>query len=99
MTPADYDEYCIVAPLNSQLPGGGGNQTCGLYDLNPAKLAVTPNNLVEVRQISLGLETASKVEVRSGLNEGDLVVIGGRAALQAGQEVRPKVTAMVAAKQ
>ena len=62
-------------------------------------MVVTPNNRVEARQIALGLETANKVEVRSGLNEGDLVVIGGRAALQSGQEVRPKLTAMTAAKQ
>ena len=53
-------------------------------------MVVTPNNRVEVRKIQLGLETADKVEVRSGLNEGDMVVIGGRASLQPGQEVRPK---------
>jgi multidrug efflux pump subunit AcrA (membrane-fusion protein) len=58
---------------------------------------ITPNNRVEVRTISLGIETASQVEVRSGLNEGDLVVIAGRSGLQPGQEVRPKVTTMVAA--
>lgn len=62
-------------------------------------MVVTPNNLVELRKIALGLETANRVEVLSGLNEGDLVVIGSRAALQPGQEVRPKVTSMVAAKQ
>jgi len=62
-------------------------------------MVVTPNNRVEIRRIELGLETANNVEVRSGLNEGDMVVIGGRAALQAGQEVRPKVTAMAAATQ
>ena len=60
-------------------------------------MVVTHNNRVEVRTISLGIETASKVEVRSGLNEGDLVVIAGRAGLRSGQEVRPKVTAMTAA--
>ena len=54
-------------------------------------MVVTPNQRVEVRKIELGLETANKVEVRSGLNEGDMVVIGGRASLQPGQEVRPKV--------
>jgi RND family efflux transporter MFP subunit len=57
-------------------------------------IVVTPNNRVEKRQIILGLETASQVEVLSGLNEGDLVVIGGRASLQPGQEVRPKVTSL-----
>jgi RND family efflux transporter MFP subunit len=61
-------------------------------------MVITPNNRVEVRKITLGLETANLVEVLSGLNEGDMVVIGGRAALQPGQEVHPKVTAMSAAK-
>jgi len=60
-------------------------------------MVVTPNNRVELRKISLGLETADRVEVLSGLNEGDMVVIGGRASLQPGEEVRPKVTTMTAA--
>jgi len=62
-------------------------------------MVVTPNNRVEVRKIALGLETANRVEVVSGLNEGDMVVIGGRASLQPGEEVRPKITAMVAKEQ
>jgi RND family efflux transporter MFP subunit len=59
-------------------------------------MVVTHNNRVEVRQIQLGLETANDVEVISGLNDGDMVVIGGRAGLQAGQEVKPKLTNMTA---
>jgi len=60
-------------------------------------MVVTPNNRVEVRKIQLGLETSSRVEVRSGLNDGDLVVLSGRSGLQPGQEVRPKVTTLAAA--
>jgi RND family efflux transporter MFP subunit len=59
-------------------------------------MVVTPNNRVEIRHIAFGLETASRVEVISGLNEGDMVVIGNRAGLQPGQEVRPRITAMEA---
>lgn len=62
-------------------------------------MVVTPNNHLELRKIALGLETANELEVRSGLNEGDLVVIGGRSGLSVGEEVKPKVTAMAAAKQ
>jgi RND family efflux transporter MFP subunit len=62
-------------------------------------MVVTPNRLVEVRKIQLGLETADKVEVRSGLNEGDMVVVGGRSSLQPGEEVRPKLVTMTASKQ
>jgi multidrug efflux pump subunit AcrA (membrane-fusion protein) len=76
---------------NSQAEGGKPAISKGRV------MVVTPNNRVEVRRIELGLETANKVEVRSGLNEGDMVVIGGRAGLQTGQEVRPKVTTMTAA--
>ncbi len=39
--PSDYDSYCITAPLDSRLPGGGGNQICGLYDVNSAKFGLT----------------------------------------------------------
>jgi len=57
-------------------------------------LVVTSANRIERRQVALGLETASKVEVVSGLGEGELVVIGGRATLQAGQSVQPKETSL-----
>jgi hypothetical protein len=32
---ADYDPYCITAPVDPRLPGGGGNRICGLYDIKP----------------------------------------------------------------
>ena len=57
-------------------------------------LIVTPNNRVEKRKVTLGIESSNNVEIRSGLNEGDSVVLTGRSTLQPGQEVRPKVTAM-----
>jgi RND family efflux transporter MFP subunit len=57
---------------------------------------VTPNHRVEKRKVTLGIETANRVEIRSGLNEGDSVVLSGRATLQPGQEVSPKVTEMMA---
>lgn len=56
-------------------------------------VVITSENQVEIRKLLLGLETANQVEVRSGLKEGDLVVIGNRLSLQPGQRVRPKITA------
>jgi hypothetical protein len=35
--PGDFNSYCVTAPLDPRLPGGGGNQICGLYDVTPAK--------------------------------------------------------------
>jgi len=33
----DYDTFCITAPMDSRLPGGGGYQVCGLADVKPEK--------------------------------------------------------------
>ncbi len=57
---------------------------------------VMPNNHVQIRKVTLGLETATEVEVRSGLNEGDLVIIGGRSSLQPDEEVHPRITTLTA---
>jgi len=47
-TPASaYDSYCITAPKDPRLPGGGGNQICGFTDLKPAYFGITPNNVVQ----------------------------------------------------
>jgi hypothetical protein len=45
VTPADFDPFCIKAPTDARLPGGGGYDVCGLYDINPAKFGQV-NNLV-----------------------------------------------------
>jgi hypothetical protein len=44
VTPADYDPFCIIAPVDSRLPGSvSGKQFCGLYDINPAKFGQVAN--------------------------------------------------------
>ena len=45
VAPPDYDPYCITSPVDSRLPGGGGDPVCGLYDLQFAKFGQV-NNLV-----------------------------------------------------
>ena len=57
----------------------------------PTVYVVNHDNQIEERAVKLGLETSDKYEILSGLNEGDLVVIGNRAGFQAGQKVEPKV--------
>src|SRR5262249_59506154 len=41
-------------------------------------LALGPQNKIEERHVRLGVEDNERVEVASGLNEGDRVVIGNR---------------------
>ncbi|MGD0496953.1 MAG: efflux RND transporter periplasmic adaptor subunit [Bryobacteraceae bacterium] len=81
-----------VTAVDRDAPGASGSgESTGRV------MIVTPNDRVAVRRISLGIENANSVEVRSGLNQGDLVVISGRSSLQAGEEVRPKIATLTAA--
>ncbi len=48
---------------------------------------------IEERKVALGLEADDRIEVTSGLNAGDLVVVGSRAQLKPGATVTPKVAA------
>ena len=45
VAPGDFTPFCITAPADSRLPGGGGYQVCGLYDVVPQKFGRV-NNLV-----------------------------------------------------
>jgi RND family efflux transporter MFP subunit len=53
---------------------------------------VGPDHKISIRPVKLGLETAERAEILSGLSENDLVVVGNRGQLAAGQVVEPKVT-------
>jgi RND family efflux transporter MFP subunit len=57
----------------------------------PTVYVVNRDNQIEEHAVKLGLETADKYEILSGLHEGDLVVIGNRSGFQAGQKVEPKL--------
>jgi RND family efflux transporter MFP subunit len=58
-------------------------------------LALSPQNIVEERRVHLGLEDSTRVEVISGLAEGDRVIIGNRGAFRNGQKVQPKDVGVV----
>lgn len=53
-------------------------------------MVVGKNNRIERREITLGLENATDVEVTSGLQSGDLVIFGDQSQYQPGQLVEPK---------
>ncbi|HEV3273195.1 MAG TPA: efflux RND transporter periplasmic adaptor subunit [Candidatus Methylacidiphilales bacterium] len=48
-------------------------------------LVLDKDHKVEERKVTLGLETATMAEILSGLDEGDLVVVGSRSSVQIGQ--------------
>ena len=52
---------------------------------------VASGNKLELRRVTLGIETANDAEVLSGLNADDSIVVSDRSGLKAGQIVNPKV--------
>jgi RND family efflux transporter MFP subunit len=57
---------------------------------------IDPNNIVRATPISLGMVTDTRVQVTSGLDEGELVATGSVSTLTDGQVVAPQVQAVTA---
>jgi len=53
-------------------------------------LVVAAGNRLEERPVETGLESTRRIEIVSGLSEGDRVVVGSRSTFRAGETVEPK---------
>jgi len=53
--------------------------------------ALNSQNVLDERHIKLGLEDSARVEILSGLAEGDRVLIGDRGQFHPGEKVQPKL--------
>lgn len=58
-------------------------------------LVVDPQNKVQRREVTLGVEGSNRVEVLTGLTEGDRVIVGNLASYQPGETVIPKTTSLI----
>lgn len=76
-TPADYDPYCITVPSDSRLPGGGGYQICGLYDINPSKFGQTDNLVTDASKFGKQTERYHGFDVLTNVRLAGGVQIGG----------------------
>lgn len=57
-------------------------------------LLVDAQNRVQQREIKTGMQDPDRVQVLTGLAEGDRVIVGNLSAYQTGQQVDPKVSSM-----
>jgi RND family efflux transporter MFP subunit len=83
----DRKDNAIAVPL--QAVNQNGDQTT-VY-------VVTPSGQIEIRKVTLGIQTANDAEVLSGVQEGEMVVVGDRSSLKAGDMVHPSVVQPVRA--
>src|SRR5712691_10421781 len=97
VTPADYDPYCVTTPVDSRLPGGGGQSLCGFADIRPAKLGLNTNEWIRAddlgaRQVFNGVD----VNVNARLPRG-VVLQGGVSVGRLAASVIPDAAVGVAA--
>jgi hypothetical protein len=80
VAPTDFEPYCVTSPSDSRLPGGGGQQICGLYDIVPTKFGVSTNNIVK----RVGDLNVKQEEVFDGLDVTFAARPGGGVFLNGG---------------
>ena len=58
---------------------------------NPTVYLINQDDKVEERPVKIGIKTANRVEILSGLQPGDLVFIGNRSQVPLGEKVTPRI--------
>jgi RND family efflux transporter MFP subunit len=89
LVPGMYADVSIVLdarPDALTIPVQGLDRVGG----NATAFVVNSEGKIEERQVGTGLETANRIEVLTGLREGELVVLGNHGSLRAGEKVQAK---------
>jgi membrane fusion protein (multidrug efflux system) len=74
----------LILPVQAVQAGGPGKGTVLLVD---------STNKIESRSVMLGLQSATDVEITSGLQENDAVIFGSQGQFKNGELVSPKLVA------
>jgi RND family efflux transporter MFP subunit len=76
----EQSKNALTVPLQAVTPGQ-----------KPTVVVLNGDQRLEQREVALGLVTANKVEIRSGLADNELVLVGNRAGIQLGQKATGKL--------
>jgi hypothetical protein len=76
-SPSDYSPFCVTAPVNSRLPGGGGNQVCGFYDVNPDKFGQVNNRIAFAKDFGDASDVYSGVDLSTTVRMPHGVILQG----------------------
>jgi multidrug efflux pump subunit AcrA (membrane-fusion protein) len=69
----------LEIPIQALIPGD-----------HPSVMTLDDKGVVNQKQVKVGLETANRAEIVSGLAENELVLVGSH-TVQAGQSATPKI--------
>ncbi len=59
---SNYTSYCITVPVDPRLPGGGGNQICGLKDVIPALFGQVNNRVTFAKNLGADYERHNSID-------------------------------------
>ena len=75
-------DNALTVPIQAVEPSGENRGTL---------LAVTPENRIERREVTLGIQTANHVQILTGVKEGEMAVFGGQSRYRNGELVKPQL--------
>jgi len=91
LLPGMYVQAVVAPPLQQAMLTApleavemGNNATEGTV------LVVNSKDVLEERKVQLGMQGSTRVEIRSGLSEGERIVVGSRNEYRPGMKVTPK---------
>jgi RND family efflux transporter MFP subunit len=80
----------ILAPPNTEMMLTVPLEAVEINGADGTVMAVNTQNVLEERKVRLGMEGSTRIQVLSGLNEGDRVLVGSRNEFRSGMKVNPK---------
>jgi RND family efflux transporter MFP subunit len=80
--PLQTAQGVLAVPLQTVQASGEGHGSL---------LVVDSDNKIQKRDVTTGLESATSVQILSGVNENEYVVVGEQSAYKAGESVTPQV--------
>jgi Carboxypeptidase regulatory-like domain/TonB dependent receptor-like, beta-barrel len=77
LTPADFNSYCVTAPVDPRIPGGGGYPVCGNFDVTPAKFGQAQTVIEQASKYGEQFEHYNGIDVTVQARVKKLLVSGG----------------------
>jgi hypothetical protein len=75
--PTDFSSYCITGPANSRLPNGGGENICGLIDINPVKFGINDNLVARASNVGKQTEVYNGFDLTTNYRFGRGGLVAG----------------------
>jgi RND family efflux transporter MFP subunit len=91
LIPLVQGQNVLTLPVQAVHITGDAAATASGGPVRGTVMVVGDDNVVQPRDVVLGQQGATKIEIVSGLNEGDRVIFGEQGEYKAGQHVAPRL--------